>query len=133
MSSGSQEQRAAPRAPIELKVEYKRLNTFFFDYTRNISRGGTFIKTGRPLAAGTQFVFTLVVPQLGPPLSLRGRVKWVVTEDEAGRDGHHPDAGMGIEFLYEDDAERARVAASVEALMVRHLGERAALALLHSS
>ncbi|MBK6846535.1 MAG: TIGR02266 family protein [Proteobacteria bacterium] len=131
MSSGSHEQRATPRTPIELKVEYKRLNTFFYDYTRNISRGGTFIKTARPLAAGTQFIFTLVVPQLGPPLSLRGRVKWVVTEDQANRDPVRPDAGMGIEFIYEDDAERERVAGAVEALMIRHLGDRAAMALLH--
>jgi hypothetical protein len=34
------ERRAETRRPIELKVEYKRLNTFFADYTKNISRGG---------------------------------------------------------------------------------------------
>ncbi|MBK8480478.1 MAG: TIGR02266 family protein [Proteobacteria bacterium] len=133
MSSVSNEQRATPRTPIELKVEYKRLNTFFYDYTRNISRGGTFIKTTRPLAAGTQFIFTLIVPQLGPPLSLRGRVKWVVAEDQAGLDALRPEPGMGIEFIYEDDAEHDRVAAAVEALMVKYLGDRAASALLHPS
>ena len=46
------ERRADARSPIELKVEYKRLNTFFADYTKNISRGGTFIKTARPLPVG---------------------------------------------------------------------------------
>ena len=30
---------------IELTVEYKRMNAFFADYTKNISRGGTFIRT----------------------------------------------------------------------------------------
>jgi type IV pilus assembly protein PilZ len=45
--------RVEPRAPIELKVEYKRINSFFADYTRNISKGGTFIKTTKPLAIGT--------------------------------------------------------------------------------
>ena len=43
------DRRLAYRAPIELKVEYKRLNTFFADYTRNISRGGTFIGTDKPV------------------------------------------------------------------------------------
>ena len=47
------DRREAPRQPIELKVEYKRLNTFFADYTKNISKGGTFIKTNRPLPVGT--------------------------------------------------------------------------------
>ena len=50
------------RRPIELKVEYKRLNTFFADYTKNISRGGTFIKTARPLPIGTEFLFKLFIP-----------------------------------------------------------------------
>ena len=45
--------RREARAPIELKVEYKRLNTFFYDYTKNISKGGTFIKTEKPLDVGT--------------------------------------------------------------------------------
>ena len=47
------------RAPIELKVDYKKLNTFIADYTKNISKGGTFIKTDRPLKVGTEFVFKL--------------------------------------------------------------------------
>ncbi len=33
------EGRQAPRAPIELKVDYKKLNSFFADYTKNISQG----------------------------------------------------------------------------------------------
>ena len=47
------DRRSNLRAAIELNVEYKRLNTFFADYTRNISKGGTFIKTDKPLEVGT--------------------------------------------------------------------------------
>ncbi len=43
-------------------MEYKRLNTFFYDYTKNISKGGTFIKTEKPLDIGTIFLFKLMVP-----------------------------------------------------------------------
>src|SRR5499427_590038 len=57
------DRRMDPRAPIELKVEYKKLNTFFADYTKNISKGGTFIRTPRPLDVGTVFVFRLTVPK----------------------------------------------------------------------
>ena len=49
--------------PIALKVEYKRLNSFFADYTKNISRGGTFIRTKNPLSIGTEFMFQLQVPK----------------------------------------------------------------------
>ena len=76
------ERRDHARAPIELKVEYKKLNTFFADYTKNICKGGTFIKTKKPLDVGTEFVFKLLVPRLGDPLALRGQVKWIVREGE---------------------------------------------------
>ena len=51
------DRRIAERGPIALRVDYKRLNSFFADYTKNISRGGTFIRTDRPLQLGTEFVF----------------------------------------------------------------------------
>lgn len=120
MSEADDERRDDPRDPIELKVEYKRLNTFFADYTRNISRGGTFIRTDKPLEIGTQFMFALVVPQLGEPVRLVGRVQWVTTVAEAT--GAKP-AGMGIRFVYRDDAERDAVERDVERLMHAELGE----------
>lgn len=118
------ERRNEARTPIELKVTYKKLNTFFHDYTRNISKGGTFIRTPKPLDIGTEFIFKLLVPELMDPLSLKGRVKWVVAEEEAG-DEENPDPGMGIQFLYESDEDRLRVESTVERLMKKHLGERA--------
>lgn len=125
MTKAGGDKRAQPRAPIELKVEYKKLNAFFFDYTRNISKGGTFIRTTRPLREGTEFMFQLVVPRLDEPLTLRGRVKWVVTEEQAADDSTNPEAGMGIEFLYDGSGQREHVDATVEGLMVEQLGERA--------
>lgn len=118
------ERRKGPRAPIELKVEYKKLNTFFSDYARNISRGGTFIATSKPLPVGTQFVFQLVVPRIAEALTLRGEVRWVKLAGEASPDGvsadHEP--GMGIRFLYDSDEQRARIERVVEDLMVESLG-----------
>ena len=84
--SDHSERRGGDRAPIELKVEYRRLNAFFADYTKNISRGGTFIATSRPLPIGTEFIFRLTVPTLEEAISLRGRVRWIIEEgDPAGR------------------------------------------------
>jgi type IV pilus assembly protein PilZ len=97
------ERRRGFRAPIELKVEYKRLNTFFADYTKNISRGGSFIATDKPLPVGTEFVFALGVPGMPEPLRLRGKVIWVTPTAEATKGNP---AGMGIEFQYDADERR---------------------------
>ena len=119
--------RAHSRKPIELKVEYKRLNTFFADYTRNISKGGSFIRTDRPLPIGTEFVFCLSVPKLEVPLRLLGKVIWIVVPDKATE---QQPAGMGIEFQYRADNERSEVEGWVTRVMVDELGEEITRGLL---
>jgi type IV pilus assembly protein PilZ len=114
-----EDRRNHARVPIALKVEYKRLNSFFADYTKNISRGGTFIRTKNPLKIGTEFMFQLAVPGLVEPLTLKGKVQWIVPESDATPD---QDPGMGIGFVYESEADRDRIANIVEKLMVDSLG-----------
>ncbi len=129
MSSKAQEsdRRGQDRAAIELKVEYKRLNTFFADYTKNISKGGTFIRTDKPLDIGTEFVFALGIPQLGEPVRLRGRVMWT-TPPEKATETSPP--GMGIRFQYASDKERSATEGVVEKLMSDELGEHLSAKLL---
>src|SRR5688572_6524880 len=119
--------RDSPRAPIELKVEYRRLNTFFADYTKNISKGGTFIRTDKPLDIGTEFIFALAIPHLSEPLRLRGRVVWTTTPDRANEESP---SGMGIRFQYADDKERKDTEGIVEKLMRDQLGEHLSSKLL---
>ena len=120
--TASNEARIHPRAPIELKVEYKKMNTFFSDYTKNISKGGTFIKTDRPLKVGTEFLFKLVIPSLQKTFELKGRVAWVNTEGDVQRPEVN-ERGMGIKFIYVDDKQRHDFEGVVEELMQRSLGE----------
>lgn len=128
------ERRNGERAPITLKVEYKRLNAFFADYTRNISKGGTFIRTTQPLDVGTEFVFLLMLPEKATPvpttLELTGVVKWVVTEAEAT---HEQPAGMGIRFLFANDEVRRRVQSVAAGLMQDALGPTLTAKLLGST
>ena len=119
-----EERRREARAPIELKVEYKRLNTFFYDYTKNISKGGTFIKTEKPLDIGTIFLFKLQVPSREAPLSLRGEVRWVIKEGSpppADLPANH-EPGMGIRFVYEGNEQRQALEELVEKMMIDSLG-----------
>jgi type IV pilus assembly protein PilZ len=123
MSEGS-EKRVNDRAAITLRVDYKRLNTFFADYTKNISKGGTFIKTSKPLDIGTEFVFVLSLPTQDQQLKLKGKVIWITTEAEAAKgEGDAQTPGMGIRFLFEDDSERQALDDIVERLMAEALGE----------
>ncbi len=112
--SNRPQNRAQPRVPIELRVDYKKLNSFFADYTKNISKGGTFIKTEKPLAIGTRFLFRLTIPQRDAPFELVGEVVWSKTEP--------PDPGMGIRFIYENDTQRSEFESIVERLMEESLG-----------
>jgi len=116
------EKRNAVRAPIDLKVDYKRLNTFFADYTKNISKGGTFVRTERPLGVGTQFRFSISVPVRPEPFELTGMVAWI-------REGS-PDPGMGIRFLFDDDQTRLNFERVVERMMEESLGPALAHKLL---
>jgi type IV pilus assembly protein PilZ len=129
MSSGGSgsNRRYDNRQAIVLKVEYKRLNTFFADYTKNISKGGTFIRTDKPLEVGTEFVFALTIPQLGEPVRLRGQVMWIIPVDQASTEGP---AGMGIRFQYADDEERLATERLVEQMMRVELGEHLSAKLL---
>ncbi|WP_164015128.1 TIGR02266 family protein [Pyxidicoccus trucidator] len=102
------------RAPIELKVDYKKLNSFFADYTKNISKGGTFIKTKKPLPIGTRFLFKLTVPHREAPFELLGEVVWSKADAE--------EPGMGIRFIYSSEGQRVEFETVVERLMSDSLG-----------
>jgi type IV pilus assembly protein PilZ len=122
-----EDRRSSPRHAITLRVDYKRMNTFFADYAKNISKGGTFIRTSKPLDVGTEFVFVLSIPDQTEQLQLRGQVMWTVDEAQAGDE--HP-AGMGIRFRFTEDGEREALEAFVEKLMSEKLGAETAQKLL---
>ncbi len=116
------ENREQGRAPIELKVDYKKLNSFFADYTKNISKGGTFIRTKKTLPVGTRFLFRLTVPGRATAFELNGEVV------HANASGDEP--GMGIRFVWADPRERASFEGVVEGLMQDSLGPLVANKLL---
>jgi type IV pilus assembly protein PilZ len=123
------ERRAEARRPIELKVEYKRLNTFFADYTKNISRGGTFIKTTKPLPIGTEFLFKLMVPGRDEPLTIHGEVQRIIGADAQAGD----EPGMAIRFVYREGDPQAEIARIVEGMMTENFGARLSAKLIDNA
>jgi type IV pilus assembly protein PilZ len=122
MSERGRERRESGRAAVQLPIEYERLNALLSDYTHNISRGGTFIRTNRPLDVGTVLSFTIRAPQLLEPIVLRGVIRWVV---EPGQAGHERPAGMGVAFVFDSPEQRAAIEGRLDRLMVKALGAAA--------
>ncbi len=119
MSDVGRERREFGRAAVELPIEYERLNALLSDYTHNISRGGTFIRTDRPLPVGTMLHFNIMAPQLGDPIVLRGAVRWVVRPEDARPE--RP-SGMGIAFEFDSPSQKAALQGRLDRLMVASLG-----------
>jgi len=116
------ERREHPRKPVELQVAYEKLNSFFADYTKNISKGGTFIRTSRTVPLGTVFRFRLVVPGRASPFELEGVVIRSVS------DGEEP--GVGIRFRWSDEERRRQFEAVVEGMMTASFGAAVARQIL---
>src|SRR3954466_5147717 len=122
------DRRQSARAPLRLRVDYEQMNSFFADYTKDISKGGTFIKTERPLELGTRCQFTFVLPALAEPLVLMGEVAWILPV--AAARARNEDAGMGVRFIFENDEAEKDFERLIEKMMEDALGPDVAKRLL---
>jgi uncharacterized protein (TIGR02266 family) len=86
-----------------LSLTYKDDQAFISAYTSNISTGGLFIKTDKPLRLGDQFLLRLQVPALQDPLKVSCEVAWVRGPEEATK---KEPAGMGIKFIEMSKGDR---------------------------
>jgi type IV pilus assembly protein PilZ len=121
--------RSSARAPIRLRVDYEQMNSFFADYTTNLSKGGTFIKTSDPLEIGTICIFSFSLPALSEPLQLEGEVAWILPVDAAVARKEEP--GMGVRFLFKDRVAQREFEDLVERMMEDSLGPEVAQGLLN--
>jgi len=88
--------RRSPRAPLlvrKLKLEDNR--KVFFGYGKNLSRGGIFIATIKPLEPGKQVTLELPLP---PPLSGSARCVCEVVWKHGYTPGSSHEPGMGLCF-----------------------------------
>jgi len=77
------------RAPVKIVLSYRTIDQFFSDIATNISLGGIFIKTPRPLPVGTTLRISFAIPQYDSYVEANGVVIHTGTPDSAG---------MGIKF-----------------------------------
>jgi uncharacterized protein (TIGR02266 family) len=106
------DKRQSHRLHHELPVAYRSVGGFLSDWATDISRGGLFINTRKPLPVGTPVRLTLQLPAAKCPVDIAGRVARV---SEVGN-AVNTAPGMGIEFTDLDGAKRREIEAFVERL-----------------
>jgi len=103
-----QNRRRDERFSVPLKVTYPNFKRFMIDYTKNVSKGGMFIKTRAPYEIGLQIDLSIYVPELEDPVKIMGRV----VHNNFGSAGGG-DAGIGVEFIDIDENSREILIKSV--------------------
>ncbi|HLL55231.1 MAG TPA: TIGR02266 family protein [Myxococcaceae bacterium] len=107
-----QQTRRADRLQHELLVAYRTVDGFITDWAVNISRGGLFINTPKPLSVGTTVKLIISLPDQPFPFDLTGRVARVHEKDNPGNVA----PGMGIEFVDVDEEMKDKIERFVERL-----------------
>jgi len=110
--SGSDNKRVAARLHHELPVAYRSVGSFLTDWATNISQGGLFINTRKPLPVGTDVKILIQLPGAAFPYELHGRVARVTEFDNAA----NMVPGMGVEFTGVDEAKKREIEAFVQRL-----------------
>ncbi len=108
----AENKRKATRLHHELMVAYRTVGSFLTDWATNISQGGLFINTRKPLPVGTVVKLIIQLPSVEFPFDLSGRVTRVTEYD------NHANMvpGMGIEFTDVDEPKRQKISAFVDKL-----------------
>ncbi len=107
--------RRAERLHHAIPVAYKSVGSFLSDWATNISRGGIFINTRKPLPVGTPVKILIQLPGAAFPCELAGRVTRVAESD----DHASTVPGMAIEFTEVEDSRRREIDAFVEKLRAK--------------
>jgi type IV pilus assembly protein PilZ len=89
-----EDERSEERISATFKVSYGSYNEFITEYTRDVSKGGIFIKTKRHYEVNEIVDLSLIVPGIDDPLKIKGEVvhiKIQIVPDE--------DEGVGVKFI----------------------------------
>jgi type IV pilus assembly protein PilZ len=81
------------RVTLNLLIKYETMEEFNSDYSQNLSLGGMFIKTDRPLPVGTELQIHFLLPDIIGAVTTEGVVMHNTLDDEDAEA-----EGMGIEF-----------------------------------
>jgi len=104
------ENRKHPRTPVILKVDYRDVDTFFTSFAENLSEGGMFISTNRPLDPGTTLFVEFLLPDSSVTVKTRAEVTWSRKSPKSAEKKR----GMGIKFEELSNQDKSRINVMVE-------------------
>jgi uncharacterized protein (TIGR02266 family) len=93
------ERRSYPRAPVEIEVSFESESQVFVGLSGDISTGGLFVSTYKPVALDSSVDLAFSLPD-GHKVHVSGRVRWL---RRATEEGLAPGFGVAFEELSEDD------------------------------
>ena len=96
------DKRTAGRHRLRVQVAYESVEDFLLDYTSNLSLGGMFIQTERPLEIGNRFRLRFQITGRATPVETYAEVKWVIAEGNLT-------CGMGVAFDSLSEADERSV------------------------
>jgi type IV pilus assembly protein PilZ len=84
------DKRQHTRIPVALKVAFGSRDDLQRHLVTDLSPGGLFVRTSKPLPIGTEVDLEVTIAETDLPMHIRGKVVWL-------RQKHGPE-GMGIQF-----------------------------------
>ncbi len=94
---------------VSLNVRYKSatVDEFIENHAHDVSRGGIYIKTANPFAAGTLLKFEIRLASDQAVITGVGRVVWKRDGLQGSHGGVERPSGMGVKFIKVDESSKA--------------------------
>ncbi len=99
--------RKQPRYSTSIKVAFQSKEQFVQEYTKDISKGGIFVATDKPLSLGTKIELILSLPNSSKEVKVIGEIVHIIGREQAILMGYGMVSGMGVQFLeFEEDGQK---------------------------
>jgi type IV pilus assembly protein PilZ len=114
------ERRKQPRVFVRALVDYESPGTFLYDYSKDLSEGGIFLETERPLPTGTPVTLRFTLPDIDRVFEVKGKVAWInETKPKGGAKAPKFQVGMGVQFEEMEEEDRKTIRDYVTKLLKR--------------
>ena len=87
------------RKDVQIPLNIVPVHIFTESQIVNISKGGVFISTPRPLSDDSEIEIEFVLPRVSKKIRAKGKVKWSINSSEKPDGTHGIIPGMGVKFI----------------------------------
>ncbi|UCD85957.1 MAG: TIGR02266 family protein [Deltaproteobacteria bacterium] len=109
-----EQRRKHPRFESRIKIGFKSVRDFLWEYSEDISKGGLFVKTNNPMPLKSRLQLKLCLPGRHREISVTGEVVYIVKAGDARKA-----PGMGIQLVDLDKNARSEIDEYLEELRVK--------------